>query len=113
MLRIVTLRRYSLPEGSEDYASLGSGYYNQISSAKTAMESAEKSKGKTEEKIKEYESDIASGGNQDAINTAKKAIDDKLLEIDQATDNMMMETQARPPRPSLRCTYPERPSAYP
>ena len=78
--------------GSEDYASLGSGYYNQISSAKTAMESAEKSKGKTEEKIKEYESDIASGGNQDAINTAKKAIDDKLLEIDQATDNMMMET---------------------
>ncbi len=78
--------------GSEDYASLGSGYYNQISSAKTAMESAEKSKGKTEEKIKEYESDIASGGNQDAINAAKKAIDDKLLEIEQATDNMMMET---------------------
>lgn len=56
------------------------------------MESAEKSKGKTEEKIKEYESDIASGGNQDAINAAKKAIDDKLLEIEQATDNMMMET---------------------
>ena len=75
---------------SEDYASLGSSYYNQISSAKTSMEEAEKSKTKTEEKIKEYESDISSGGNQDAINTAKKAIDDKLLEIDQTTEKMMM-----------------------
>ena len=75
---------------SEDYASLGSSYYNQISSAKTSMEEAEKSKTKTEEKIKEYESDISSGGNQDAINAAKKAIDDKLLEIDQTTEKMMM-----------------------
>ena len=77
---------------SEDYASLGSGYYNQINSAKVSMEDAEKSKTRTEEKIKEYEADIASGGNQDAIKAAKKAIDDKLLEIEQATDNMMMQT---------------------
>lgn len=79
---------------SEDYASLGSSYYNMISSAKTSMEDAEKSKGTTEEKIKEYEAEIASGGNQEAISAAKKAIDDKLLEIDQATENMMLETDA-------------------
>lgn len=77
---------------SEDYASLGSSYYNKISSAKTSMEEAEKSKGKTEEKIKEYESDIAAGGNQDAIKAAKKAIDDKQLEIDQTTEKMMTAT---------------------
>lgn len=77
---------------SEDYASLGSSYYNRISSAKTSMEEAEKSKGKTEEKIKEYETDIAAGGNQEAIKAAKKAIEDKLLEIDQTTEKMMMET---------------------
>ncbi|MBD5139752.1 MAG: HlyD family efflux transporter periplasmic adaptor subunit [Ruminococcus sp.] len=75
---------------SEDYASLGSSYYNQISSAKTSMEDAEKSKTKTEEKIKEYETDISSGGNQDAINAAKKAIDDKQLEINQTTEKMML-----------------------
>ncbi|MDE7302081.1 MAG: HlyD family efflux transporter periplasmic adaptor subunit [Oscillospiraceae bacterium] len=75
---------------SEDYASLGSSYYNKISSAKTSMEEAEKSKTKTEEKIKEYETDIAAGGNQEAINAAKKAIDDKQLEIEQTTEKMMM-----------------------
>lgn len=77
--------------GSEDYASLGSSYYNQISAAKTSMEEAEKSKGKTEEKIKEYEAEISSGANQDTIKAAKKAIDDKLLEIEQATENMALE----------------------
>lgn len=77
---------------SEDYASLGSSYYNKISTAKASMEEAEKSKTTTEEKIKEYESDIAAGGNQDAINAAKKAIDDKLLEIDQTSEKMMLET---------------------
>lgn len=77
---------------SEDYASLGSSYYNRISSAKTSMEEAEKSKTKTEDKIKEYETEIASGGNQDAIKAAKKAIDDKMLEIEQANENLMMQT---------------------
>lgn len=77
---------------AEDYASLGSSYYNRISSAKTDMDNAEKSKGKTEEKIKGYESDISSGGNQDAINTAKKAMDDKQLEINQTIEKMSMET---------------------
>lgn len=77
--------------GAEDYASLGSSYYNQISAAKTSMDEAEKSKGNAEEKIKEYESEISAGGNQEAIKAAKKAMDDKLLEIEQATENMAME----------------------
>lgn len=75
---------------SEDYASLGSSYYNQISSAKTSMEEAEKSKGKTEEKIKEYESEIASGGDRDAISAAKEAVDNKILEISQTEEKMAM-----------------------
>ncbi|MCM1024536.1 MAG: HlyD family efflux transporter periplasmic adaptor subunit [Prevotella sp.] len=77
---------------SEDYVSLGSGYYSKISSAKDSVDKSEKSKTKSEDKIKEYESDIASGGNQDAINAAKKAMDDKQLEINQTIENMNMET---------------------
>lgn len=79
---------------SEDYASLGSSYYNQISSAKTSMEEAEKSKGRTEEKIKEYESEIASGGDRDAISAAKEAVDNKILEISQAEEKMSMALSA-------------------
>lgn len=77
---------------SEDYASLGTSYYNSISSAKSAVEKAEKLKTETEEKIKEYEADISSGGNQDAISSARKAVDDKLLEISQTTENWAVET---------------------
>ena len=78
---------------SEDYASLGSSYYNQINTAKSSVEKAEKSKTKSEDKIKEYESDISAGGNQDAINSARKAMDDKQLEINQAIENMSMESE--------------------
>ncbi|MDE5992543.1 MAG: HlyD family efflux transporter periplasmic adaptor subunit [Oscillospiraceae bacterium] len=77
---------------SEDYASLGSSYYNQISTAKSSVEKAEKSKTKSEDKVKDYESEIASGGNQDAINSARKAMDDKQLEISQTIEKMNMET---------------------
>lgn len=73
---------------SEDYASLGESYYSRITSAKTALDAKEKTKAKTEEKIKEYESDIASGGNQESISAAKKAIDNKLLEISQTQESI-------------------------
>ncbi|MGN0675474.1 MAG: HlyD family efflux transporter periplasmic adaptor subunit [Oscillospiraceae bacterium] len=68
---------------SEDYASLDESYYNRITSAKNNLDAKEQSKAKTEEKIKEYESEIASGGNQESISAAKKAVDNKLLEISQ------------------------------
>lgn len=78
--------------GSEDYASLGSSYYDRINKAKDSMDKAEKTKTKSEDKIKEYESDISAGGNQDSINAARKAVDDKLLEISQTTEQMYRET---------------------
>lgn len=78
--------------GAEDYASLGSSYYNMISKAKESVDKAEKSKTKSEDKIKEYESDISAGGNQTAINAARKAVDDKLLEISQTSEQMYRET---------------------
>lgn len=77
---------------SEDYALLGSSYYNQINTAKNSVDKAEKSKTKSEDKIKEYESDISAGGNQDAINSARKAMDDKQLEINQTIEKMNMAT---------------------
>ncbi len=78
--------------GSEDYASLGSSYYDRINKAKDSMDKAEKTKTKSEDKIKEYESDISAGGNQDSINAARKAVDDKLLEISQTSEQMYRET---------------------
>ena len=77
---------------AEDYASLGSSYYNKISASKESVDKAEKSKTKSEDKVKEYESDISAGGNQEAINAARKALDDKQLEINQTIENMNMET---------------------
>ncbi len=77
--------------GSEDYASLGTSYYNSISSAKSAVEKAEKSKTETENKIKEYEDDISSGGDADAINAAKRAVESKQLEVSQATSSWLTE----------------------
>ncbi len=77
--------------GSEDYVSLGTSYYNSISSAKSAVEKAEKSKTETEDKVKEYEEDISSGGNADAINAAKRAVENKQLEITQATERWISE----------------------
>lgn len=77
---------------SEDYASLGSSYYNQINAAKNSVDKAEKAKTKSEDKVKGYESDISSGGNQEAISAKRKAMDDKQLEINQTIEKMNMET---------------------
>ncbi len=66
---------------SENYSALSGDWYNKVSKAADTYKSAEEAKAKTEEKIKDYESEIASGGNADAIKAAKQAIDQKNLEI--------------------------------
>ena len=67
---------------NKDYASLKKTDYDKITKAQAALESAEKAKTKTEEKIQEYESNISSDGNDAAISSAKQAIENKQLEID-------------------------------
>ncbi len=67
---------------AKDYSSLDNDTYNKIKNAQDRLDSAEKSKTKTEDKIKEYENDIASGGNEEAILSARKAVEEKQLEID-------------------------------
>ena len=69
---------------SEDYSALSTSYYNKITAAQKEFEAAENAKTKTEEKIKEYESEIASGGNKENITSAKQAIENKELEISKA-----------------------------
>ena len=63
------------------YSELSAEDYERLTAAKKKFESAEKAKTKTEENIKKYESEIASGGDQSAINSAKKAVEQKQLEI--------------------------------
>lgn len=73
---------------SEDYASLSAADYQRIQSAKTTLENAEKNKAKTEEKIKDYESEIASGGNASAITAKRKEIESKQLEMNKTQDSI-------------------------
>ena len=76
-------------EETADYSALGTSYYNRITSAKTALENAEKSKTKTEDKIKEYETSLSAGeGSNDSISAAKKAMDEKQLEIAQTEEQI-------------------------
>lgn len=76
---------------AEDYTSLGTDYYNKISKVKAAYDAAEKAKAKTEDKIKKYEGDIASGGNAEGIKAAKQAMDNKLLEISETQTEITNE----------------------
>ncbi len=71
---------------SEDYSVLSAAYFDKVNKAKNAYDSSMEKKTKTEEKIKEYESQIAAGGNKDAISAARQAIENKELEI-QKTEN--------------------------
>ncbi len=63
------------------YSELGEEDYKSLTAAKEKLEKAEKAKTKTEETIKKYESEIASGGDQSAINAAKKAVEQKQNEL--------------------------------
>lgn len=63
------------------YSELSAEDYARLTAAKEKFEKAEKAKTKTEENIKKYENDIASGGNQSAINNARKAIEQKQNEL--------------------------------
>ncbi|MDE5741747.1 MAG: hypothetical protein K2H90_04790, partial [Oscillospiraceae bacterium] len=63
------------------YSELSTEDYKKLTDAKDKFEKAEKAKTKTEENIKKYEGEIASGGDQSAITSAKKAIEEKQLEI--------------------------------
>lgn len=76
---------------AEDYSVLSTEYYNKISKAKDVYDTAEKAKAKTEEKIKNYESEIAAGGNAEGIKAARQAIDDKKLEISEVQDAITAE----------------------
>lgn len=64
------------------YSELSAENYAKLTAAKEKLEKAEKSKTKTEENIKKYESDIASGGDQNAINSARKAVEQKQNELE-------------------------------
>ena len=63
------------------YSELSAEDYEKLTAAKKKFESAEKAKTKTEENIKKYESEIASGGDETAINNARKAVEQKQMEI--------------------------------
>lgn len=63
------------------YSELSAEDYERLTAAKKKFENAEKAKTKTEEKIKKYESEIANGGDETAINNARKAVEQKQLEI--------------------------------
>jgi len=76
---------------AEDYTSLSTDYYNKISKVKATYDAAEKAKAKTEDKIKKYEGDIASGGNAEGIKAAKQALDDKRLEISETQTEITNE----------------------
>lgn len=71
------------------YSELSAEDYERLTAAKKKFENAEKAKTKTEENIKKYESEIASGGNQSAINNAKKAVEQKQLEISNLNTKLM------------------------
>lgn len=79
---------------SKDYSALGTSYAKRISDAKTALENAEKSKTKAEEKIKEYEAEISKGGNKEEISAAERALDNKMLEITQTETSLASESNA-------------------
>lgn len=66
---------------AKDYEALGKDNYNKIKRAQDNLADAEKAKAATEEKIKEYENAIASGGNEESIAAARKAVEDKQLQI--------------------------------
>ena len=76
---------------AEDYSVLSTEYYNKVIKAKNVYDTAEKAKAKTEEKIKNYESEIAAGGNAEGIKAARQAIDDKNLEISEVQDAITAE----------------------
>lgn len=75
---------------AEDYSMLGADLYKKVNSAKTTYDSAVASKEKSEEKIKEYESNIT-GGNSDAIKAVRQAIDNKELEISRTEKSITAE----------------------
>lgn len=76
---------------AEDYTSLSTAYYNKISKVKATYDAAENAKAKTEDKIKKYEGDIASGGNAEGIKAAKQAMDNKVLEISETQTEITNE----------------------
>ena len=75
----------------EDYTALSEADYNRIKKAQENVEKAEKAKTATEENIKKYESEIASGGNQSAITAAKRAVEEKELALNKAYDELNNE----------------------
>ncbi|MBQ5319203.1 MAG: hypothetical protein J6K17_08925 [Oscillospiraceae bacterium] len=77
--------------GTGDYSVLSGDFYTKVNNAKTAYDAAEKAKAKTEEKIKEYENEIASGGNDEAIKAAKQAVENKALEIENTENAITLE----------------------
>ncbi len=80
MLEAYTEQLAGLSSG--DYSVLSAEYYTKVNNAQTAYDSAEQAKAKTEEKIKEYESIIAAGGNEESIKAIRQDIDRKNLEIE-------------------------------
>ncbi len=76
---------------SDDYSLLSGDWYNKVKKAKDNLDTAEASKTKTENKISEYEKEITSGGDADSISAAKKAIEQKQLEISKTEDDITKE----------------------
>lgn len=79
------------------YSELSAEDYKRLTDAKDKLDRAEKSKTKTEENIKKYESAIANGSDQTAINNAKKAIEQKQLEINKLNEQIFAEETKEAP----------------
>jgi len=76
---------------SNDYSALSGDLYNKVKKAKDTYDAAETAKEKTEEKIKDYESEIASGGNEESIKSARQAVEQKELEISKTETAITLE----------------------
>lgn len=76
---------------TDDYSSLSGELYNKVKKAKDTYNSAESAKAKTEEKIKDYESEISSGGNADTLKTIRQNIEQKDLEISKTQNAITSE----------------------
>lgn len=76
---------------SNDYSALSGELYNKVKKAADTYDAAESAKAKTEEKIKDYEGKIASGGNSDSIKAARQAVEQKELEISKTETAITME----------------------
>lgn len=80
----------SAVDDEKRYSELGAEDYERLTAAKDKLDRAEKTKAKTEENIKDYESQLSGNGEQSTA-AARKAIEQKQLEISNLENQIFNE----------------------